>query len=711
MANIGSLVADLRLNSSSFNKNIKDAERTTKSFASRTNRSLAKMERSWDKFGKSVKHYRKKMLNLKTVIGSVAGASGLGYLVYRNLEAADAIAKTADSIGISTSALQKYRYIAERSGVETSALEQGFSAFTKRLGELKNDTGALNTILKKNNNQLREQLIQTNSTSEALDLYFRALQGIENQSERAALSSAAFSRTAGVAMTNMIDNVETLSKRYERLDIEIKDGLLRNTEQAKDNIDDLSLVVKNSLTAAVASLAPEIGQAATNMSEWVSSNKDFITQDIPSKIREFGSSIEDVVNSKGFQKLIDNWEVIAATYFGGSMGGIGGAVGGGMLAYVLQNVEEMTKNWGFGQNMPSRDEAGFFNFLYDKVGSGGGSWGGNVQTNQNFAKVIGSLNNMDYRLQGTDELTKLSVLQNRKQPSPGGGGGGTDTKTEYPSYAEMGFPGRGWKDMWLSYAEGAKKADKRAKELNETQKETAKGFETVITYGQQSGKEINTIYAGLNQGLAEYSRRYGNVADRIKNMTSSVTYKMESSFTNFLDVTSDKFLKFGALVEDVLGQIQKQLIRSMIVQPLISNLSNLSLGGGMNTGAPAHVGAGGTTAFGMHSGGIVGADYSFTRDVPKFHSGGVAANETPAILKNGEGVFTQEQMKAMGNVNVQVIDQRQSGEQIEAKTENKNGKTNVTLLVRDEVRKTIGTGGADKTMRNSFNIDRSPIRR
>ena len=32
---------------------------------------------------------------------------------------------------------------------------------------------------------------------------------------------------------------------------------------------------------------------------------------------------------------------------------------------------------------------------------------------------------------------------------------------------------------------------------------------------------------------------------------------------------------------------------------------------------------------------------------PKYHSGGLAADEVPAVLQRGEGVFTKEQMAAM----------------------------------------------------------------
>jgi lambda family phage tail tape measure protein len=61
------------------------------------------------------------------------------------------------------------------------------------------------------------------------------------------------------------------------------------------------------------------------------------------------------------------------------------------------------------------------------------------------------------------------------------------------------------------------------------------------------------------------------------------------------------------------------------------------------------------TAGVSHSGDIVGSA-SRTRSVnmemfsnaPRYHTGGVIGQEVPAILEKGEGVFTAEQMKALG---------------------------------------------------------------
>ena len=60
---------------------------------------------------------------------------------------------------------------------------------------------------------------------------------------------------------------------------------------------------------------------------------------------------------------------------------------------------------------------------------------------------------------------------------------------------------------------------------------------------------------------------------------------------------------------------------------------------------------------GLHSGGIVGSESTFTREVSpllfagakRFHTGGVAGDEVPIIAKRGEGVFTEGQMRALGS--------------------------------------------------------------
>jgi len=65
----------------------------------------------------------------------------------------------------------------------------------------------------------------------------------------------------------------------------------------------------------------------------------------------------------------------------------------------------------------------------------------------------------------------------------------------------------------------------------------------------------------------------------------------------------------------------------------------------------------------MHEGGVVGRGPQKTRTVqsilfehaPRFHEGGIAPGEMPAVLKPGEGVFTPEQMAALGGGEATIV--------------------------------------------------------
>ena len=60
---------------------------------------------------------------------------------------ADAIAKTADKIGLTTKSLQELRFGAKLSGVETNTLDMAMQRFSRRLGEALQGTGELKQTL------------------------------------------------------------------------------------------------------------------------------------------------------------------------------------------------------------------------------------------------------------------------------------------------------------------------------------------------------------------------------------------------------------------------------------------------------------------------------------------------------------------------------------------------------------------------------------
>lgn len=155
-----------------------------------------------------------RLRNVASQVGSLASrfsllAAGAGAAVFAIVNgfarAGDTLVKTSTRIGLSVGALQEFQFVADRSGVATSVFDQSLLAFTKRLGEAKNGTGALVTFLGKYDAALLEQLKSTTDTEKALEILLERMEQTEDVQVRNALAAAAFSR-AGVSMVQMAAN-------------------------------------------------------------------------------------------------------------------------------------------------------------------------------------------------------------------------------------------------------------------------------------------------------------------------------------------------------------------------------------------------------------------------------------------------------------------------------------------------------------------------
>ena len=155
---------------------------------------------------------------------------------------------------------------------------------------------------------------------------------------------------------------------------------------------------------------------------------------------------------------------------------------------------------------------------------------------------------------------------------------------------------------------------------------------------------------GVRRGLAqvrEETTNYAQVAER------AVTGAFRSMADGIEEFVRTGKLRIGDLVEDVLAQFTR-----LAVQQAALGLFDWA-GGVFGLGAATTYASGAplTGPHGVgHTGGIAGALATRRAGVPaaafagapRLHRGGLASDEVPAILRRGEGVFTPEQMRALG---------------------------------------------------------------
>lgn len=242
-------------------------------------------------------------------------------------------------------------------------------------------------------------------------------------------------------------------------------------------------------------------------------------------------------------------------------------------------------------------------------------------------------------------------------------------------------------ELKTPYEQAMAKAD-------EWRKNALKNLDASSADYQKYKEQIEQVYEGMVRKADEaalqssksledgFKRGFINLKNELDDFASLAESAVKNAFNNMENILADFVAtgkaNFADLVQSIVSDFAKIAIRQSITQPLFNGLSSY---------------LGFATA---HSGGIVGSDALRTiyasptvfSNAPRFHSGGIVGDEVPIIAKRGEGVFTREQMKALGDtgarvsVNVNVINNASS--EVKAtvkKTDQGNGTFNLDVIV------------------------------
>lgn len=230
--------------------------------------------------------------------------------------------------------------------------------------------------------------------------------------------------------------------------------------------------------------------------------------------------------------------------------------------------------------------------------------------------------------------------------------------------------------------------------------------------GKQDSKEFDTLTEAMRQDYAALQAAADSALDRIREKLDSGAISMEQAraeaqgliaslaefdvkpskaLQNFADGIEQADIRLEQLrsltrgwVEDFQNGIIDALVECKNFGDALTSLGKeiekvalkWMLFGNRQTGDTGLLGGLFSFLPGMHSGGIVGSDApTFLRRLPKYHTGGIVkAGEQLAVLKNGEGVFTPGQMKAIGegmfgqpgNINIEInVDNSGNGDMTE----------------------------------------------
>ena len=171
----------------------------------------------------------------------------------------------------------------------------------------------------------------------------------------------------------------------------------------------------------------------------------------------------------------------------------------------------------------------------------------------------------------------------------------------------------------------------------------------------------------LTDSIAAYENEAKRVADSQREM-QNVTREVGMTFTSAFEDAVIQGRRLSDVLNGLVQDLARLAMRKAIIEPLFGLFTSgigMVLGGGPSAAGMAALANVGSK---FHTGGIVGTSSvpsltlpaSTWNGAPRYHTGGIAGlapGEVPAILKRGEGVFTPEQMAALGGTGASVINQ------------------------------------------------------
>jgi len=216
--------------------------------------------------------------------------------------------------------------------------------------------------------------------------------------------------------------------------------------------------------------------------------------------------------------------------------------------------------------------------------------------------------------------------------------------------------------------------------------------------------------------LDEYFNDIERMEDEFKETSLAMQDVFSGVFSNMSSEVNDFFweadFSFSNTFKSFSKMITQMIIQMKIVQPLYTSLfgTSSSSGGLLNSlwsGVTGLFSGGSSSGYvGFHSGGVVGSGEGTMRygvspsvfnNAPRFHDG-LMPDEYPAILKKGEGVFTEGQMSAMGgsSVSVNVVVQNNTSSKVEvAETQTASGGKDIIIMI-DEALGSMVSGNRGK---------------
>lgn len=187
------------------------------------------------------------------------------------------LADAANSIGLTTTALQELRYAALLSGIQQDTLQQSLVVLSKNLGDAAMGGSAAKSSLEALG--LSASYLSSVPLPDALGIIADKVAAVENPMERATLAADLFGKS-GIKMINMLSEgsagLSALREEAHAMGVVINEDVIKQAAEAGDKLDAMSSVISANLTSALVNLAPILISTAQAIASLTAAANDFL---------------------------------------------------------------------------------------------------------------------------------------------------------------------------------------------------------------------------------------------------------------------------------------------------------------------------------------------------------------------------------------------------------------------------------------------------
>ena len=262
--NVFDLMATISLDSSKYEKGLKDAEKKANGF-------------------------KKALGNTVKVVGAVSGAvtAGGGAMfgfAKKSADTADRVDKMSQKIGLSRKAFQEWDYILSQNGASVDGLKIGFKKMTSQIDKVISAGDASGTAFEALGMNIDD--LKGKSREEIFSKVIEGLQGMDDETQKASLASDLLGKSAlelAPLLNQTADSTEKLRKRSHDLGLVMSDDAVDSGVKFTDTLDSLQRAFSAVVTKVGVSVMPTVQKFA-----------DYIIKNMPAIRKTFSNVFKAV---------------------------------------------------------------------------------------------------------------------------------------------------------------------------------------------------------------------------------------------------------------------------------------------------------------------------------------------------------------------------------------------------------------------------------